>query len=117
MTCPRAEEILEMLRDRLRAAEMLGPASRRVVLTGAAAELTGLVELAGRMFKTGARLGRPLGVMGLDDDAHAPAFAVASGLLVYPQFAGREHFEPRRRYGGSEGNYLVRVGRWLKESF
>jgi cell division protein FtsA len=96
---------------------MLGQASRRIVLTGAAAEITGLVELAGRMFKTTARLGRPLGVTGLDDDTRAPAFAVASGLLVYSQFAGREHFEPRRRRGGGEGNYLVRVGRWLQESF
>jgi cell division protein FtsA len=117
MASPRAEEILEMLRDRLREAGMLGQGSRRIVLTGAGAELTGLVELAGRMFKTDARLGRPLGVTGLDDDAHAPAFAVASGLLVYPQFAGREHFEPRRRRGGGEGNYLIRVGRWLQESF
>jgi cell division protein FtsA len=117
MACPRAEEILEMLRERLRAADMLGQASRRVVLTGAAAEFTGLVELAGRMFKTGARLGRPLGVAGLNDNARSPAFATASGLLVYPQFAGREHFEPRRRHGGGERSYLVRVGRWLQESF
>jgi len=117
MTCPRAEEILEMLRERLRAADMLGQASRRIVLTGAAAELTGLVELAGCMFKTGARLGRPLGVIGLNDNARSPAFATASGLLVYPQFAGREHFEPRRRHGGGERSYLVRVGRWLQESF
>jgi cell division protein FtsA len=116
MTCPRAEEILEMLRERLRAADMLGQASRRIVLTGAAAELTGLVELAGRMFKTGARLGRPLGVTGLNDNARSPAFATASGLLVYPQFAGREHFEPRR-HGGGDRSYLVRVGRWLQESF
>jgi cell division protein FtsA len=115
MACPRAEEILEMLRERLRAANMLGPASRRIVLTGAAAELTGLVELAGRMFKTTARLGRPLGISGLGEEARAPAFAVACGLLVYPQFARRERFERRR--GGGEGGYLVRVGRWLQESF
>ena len=117
MACPRAEEILEMLRERLRVADMLGQASRRIVLTGAGAELTGLVELAGRMFKTGARLGRPLGVTGLNDNARSPAFATASGLLVYPQLAGREHFEPRRRHGGGERSYLVRVGRWLQESF
>jgi cell division protein FtsA len=49
--------------------------------------------------------------------ARSPAFAVASGLLVYPQFAGREHFEPRRRHAGGEANYIMRVGRWLRESF
>ena len=48
------------------------------------------------------------------------AFAAAVGLLVYPQVAGIEHFEPRRHVGyaatGTDG-YITRVGRWLKESF
>jgi len=117
MASPRAEEILEMLRERLHAADMLGPANRRVVLTGGGAELTGLTELAGRLFKTTARIGRPLGISGLNDNARGPAFAAASGLLVYPQFAGFEHFEPRRRHAAGEGNYFLRVGRWLQESF
>jgi len=116
MTAPRLEEILEMLRDRLRAADMLGQASRRIVLAGGGAELAGVVQLAGRIFNTSARIGRPLGITKLGEDVRAPAFAAATGLLVYPQFAGREHFEPRRRRGG-DGGYLVRVGRWLKESF
>jgi cell division protein FtsA len=114
---PRVEEILELLRDRFAAANVLVAARRRIVLTGAAAQLTGLNELAGRVFNTGARIGRPLGMRNFSEQARGPAFAVAAGLLVYPQFAGREHFEPRRRCAAGEGNYLVRVGRWLRESF
>ena len=48
------------------------------------------------------------------------AFAAAVGLMVYPQVAGIEHFEPRRSQrgsGGEDGGYVARVGRWLKESF
>jgi len=43
------------------------------------------------------RIGRPLGLAGLPDAAKSPAFAVAAGLLVYPQAAHLEHFEPRER--------------------
>jgi cell division protein FtsA len=76
-----------------------------------------LVELASRVFGTTIRIGRPLGMTNFSETARGPAFAVAAGLLVYPQFAGREHFEPRRRHARGEANYLARVGRWLRESF
>ena len=51
--------------------------------------------------------------------AKGPAFAAAAGLLVYPQLAYLEHYEPRRTrhlMTGTDG-YFARVGRWLRESF
>jgi cell division protein FtsA len=96
---------------------MFGEPSRQIVLTGAAAGLTGLVELAGRMFGRTARVARPFGIMGLNEAARASAFAVVTGLLVYPQYAVREHFEPRMRRDGQRPGYFIQVGRWLRESF
>ena len=43
---PRVEEILELVRDRLKAAGHAAHAGRRLVLTGGACQLTGLPELA-----------------------------------------------------------------------
>jgi cell division protein FtsA len=117
MIRPRIDEILEVIRDRLQAANMLAAASRRIVLTGGGAQLTGLAELVSRVFGTTTRIGRPLGMTNCSEVSRGPAFAVATGLLVYPQFAGREHFEPRRRHARGEANYVTRVGRWLRESF
>jgi cell division protein FtsA len=117
MIRPRIEEIVELIRDRLQAANMLTAASRRIVLTGGAAQLTGLAELVARMFGGATRLGRPLGMRNFSELSRGPAFAVGAGLLVYPQFAGREHFEPRRRHAGEGANYITQVGRWLRESF
>jgi cell division protein FtsA len=114
---PRIEEIVEFLRERLGAAGMLGDARRRLVLTGGAAQLTGLSEYVGRAFGATARIGRPIGITRMSDAGRAPGFAAAAGLLVFPQVADREHFEPRRRMAANEGNYLKRVGSWLKESF
>lgn len=116
MVRPRIDEILEMIRDRLRSANMLA-ASRRIVLTGGASQLTGLTEVVARLFNTTVRVGRPLGMTNFSETAKGPAFTVAAGLLAYPQYAGREHYEPRRRHKGSETNYLTRVGEWIRQAF
>ena len=90
-----------------------------MILTGGACQLTGLPELAGRILGRPVAVGRPLGISGLPDGAKGPAFAAAAGLLVYPQAAHLEHFEPRhtRQSRAGTGGYIARVGRWLRESF
>ena len=116
---PRVEEILEMLRDRLAASPFAAEPRARVILAGGASQLNGLPELATRILSRPVRIGRPLGIGGLPDDAKGPAFAVAAGLLVYPQAAHLEHYEPRRtrHLMTGRGGYIARVGRWLRESF
>ncbi len=116
---PRAEEILEMARDRLSHSPFAAEPRARVVLTGGASQLAGLADLAARILRRPVRIGRPLGLAGLPDAAKGPAFAVAAGLLVYPQAAHLEHFEPRRtrQLMTGTGGYMARVGRWLRESF
>ena len=115
---PRVEEILELARDRLAASPFAAEPRGRVVLTGGASQLTGLAGLAGQILGRQVRIGRPLGISRLPEEAKGPAFAVATGLLVYPQVAHVEHFEPRRtRHTATGGGYIARVGRWLRESF
>ncbi len=116
---PRVEEILEMVRDRLGTSPLSAEPHASVVLTGGASQLPGLQELAARILNRTVRIGRPLGFAGLPEPAKGPAFAVAAGLLVYPQAAHLEHFEPRRtrQLMTGTGGYVARVGRWLRESF
>ncbi|NVK33756.1 MAG: cell division protein FtsA [Rhodobacteraceae bacterium] len=116
---PRVEEILELVRDRLTASGFAGRVGKQVVLTGGASQLTGLSEVARRVLGRNVRLGRPLGVAGLPEAAKGPAFAAAVGLLIYPQVAQIEQFEPRTgRFGwAGQTGYLARVGQWFRESF
>jgi cell division protein FtsA len=116
---PRVEEILEMARDRLANSPFAAEPRARVVLTGGASQLTGIADLAARILKRPVRIGRPLGLSGLPEAAKGPAFAAAAGLLVYPQAAHLEHFEPRRtrQLMTGTGGYMARVGQWLRESF
>jgi cell division protein FtsA len=116
---PRVEEILEMVRDRLATSPFAAEPGGTIVLTGGASQLAGMTELATRILRRQVRIGRPLGIAGLPEVAKTPAYAAATGLLVYPQAAHLEHFEPRktRHLMTGTGGYFSRVGRWLKESF
>jgi cell division protein FtsA len=117
---PRVEEILELVRDRLKSAGFAADSSSRFILTGGASQLTGMAEAAKRILSGQIRLGRPLGIHGLPESAKNPSFSASVGLLVYPQAAKIEYFRPSRRSAeaatGTNG-YIARVGQWLKESF
>jgi len=117
---PRVEEILELTRDRLAKGGFALHAGSRLILTGGACQLTGVVEAARRILAGQVRMGRPLGIQGLPESAKNPSFSAAVGLLVYPQVAGIEHFRPGRGEQeiatGTHG-YIARVGRWLRDSF
>ncbi|MBR0697126.1 cell division protein FtsA [Bradyrhizobium lablabi] len=115
----RAEEVFEMVRDRLADSPFAAEPRARVVLSGGASQLTGTIELATRVLNRPVRIGRPLGFGRLPSEAKGASFAVPTGLLVYPQYAHLEHVEPRRTRQlrtGTDG-YLGKVGRWLREGF
>jgi cell division protein FtsA len=117
---PRVEEILEMVRDKLASSPFAAEPRGRVVLTGGAALLAGLPDFAAQLLGRPVRIGRPLGIARLPEEAKGPAFAAAAGLLVYPQMAHLEHFQTRgrgRHPMTGTGGYIARVGRWLRESF
>ncbi|MCP3415001.1 MULTISPECIES: cell division protein FtsA [Bradyrhizobium] len=115
----RAEEIFEMVRDRLADSPFAAEPRARIVLSGGASQLTGTVELATRILNRQVRIGRPLGFGRLPNEAKGASFSVPTGLLVYPQYAHLEHVEPRRTRQlrtGTDG-YFGKVGRWLREGF
>lgn len=118
----RVEETLEMLRDRINKSGFSGVVGKRVVLTGGAAQLTGLPETARRILGRNVRIGRPLGVSGLPASAKGPAFAAAAGLMIYPQVAENDHSSmkfggPFRVAGTGTDGPFGRMTQWLKDSF
>jgi len=74
---------------------------------------------AERIIQMGVQATEGLGAGSQPDVAKGSAFAVAAGLLAYPQLAHLEHFEPRYtgQFKSGTGGYVARVGRWLRESF
>src|SRR3974377_208098 len=72
---PRVEEILEMVRDRLKTSPFAADPRAARIFTGGTSQLAGIVELAARILHRPVRIGRPLGLAGVTEAAqgHAPA--------------------------------------------
>jgi cell division protein FtsA len=100
---PRAEEIFEMVKDRLETAGLGRAGNGRVVLTGGASQLGGVRDLASQILERPVRLGRPAGVVGLPDSAATPNFATLTGLLAFASGDGQVmqdiDFESERQSG------------------
>jgi cell division protein FtsA len=87
---PRVEETLELLRERLKASGAPLEPGAGIVLTGGASQLSGVREVAVRVFDRPVRLGRPRRAPHLADAASGPAFCAAAGVLQRAAFGPRE---------------------------
>lgn len=112
---PRLEETFEMVRARLEAVGMDRVAGRRVVLTGGAAQLQGVRELAATVLDRQVRIGKPLKLAGLSDQTGGPQFAACAGLV---SFALNRHAEASLPVGQApRAKERFGMFRWLKENF
>ncbi len=117
------EETLELLRERLKASGAPIEAGAGVVLTGGASQLSGVRELAVRVFDRPVRLGRPRRAPHLAEAASGPAFCAAAGVLHRSAFGPREAVASRVlggarpvREGDARLGMLNRAAGWLREN-
>jgi cell division protein FtsA len=103
---PRAEEIFGLVANDLRKHGFDEPPRGGVVLTGGGAQLDGLLEMAEQIFDSGVRYGVPQGLGGLVDVISSPAWACASGLLLYGRAAEQSEGRSRKRAGFSVRNVM-----------
>lgn len=88
---PRIEETLELVRQSLDNAGLGRLANGRVVLTGGASLLEGIVPVATRILGRPVRMGKPQNIYGLPETAAASAgFSTAAGLLAWATGADRD---------------------------
>jgi len=108
----RVEELFEMVHEEIRKSGYDGLLPAGLVLTGGAAELPGILGLAGQILDLPARIGSPLGLHGLADSISRPAYATAVGLLqwalTHTSFLVEEE-EPEETMG-----FISRFTRWLR---
>ncbi len=94
----RALETLELIRDRIRLAGLRDLPPGGLVLTGGAAELPGLEDLAKRVFHSPVRIGTPRGYPGLPGHLRRPAYSASVGVLLW----GIKHQGDRRPRQGAK---------------
>lgn len=82
---PRAQEVLSMVRNELRRVGLERQVGAGVVLTGGAARLSGMCDVAEEVLDAPARIGLPARLDGAPDTLQHPAYAALVGLLFFAQ--------------------------------
>lgn len=80
---PRIEEIFEIVGRKLDEAGYKNTASHRVVLTGGAAQLPGMREVASMVLDKQVRIGRPRNIENIPQVLSNPTFSTSLGLLLF----------------------------------
>ncbi|MGF1554117.1 MAG: cell division protein FtsA [Paracoccaceae bacterium] len=114
---PRVEETLRAVKARLEAHGVDRMPGCSLVLTGAGSSLTGMDELATRVFGRRPRMGRPPRIAGLDARLAGPESAAAVGLAAYALSPHDElwDFEAPRRV--SAVGRATEIVRWIRTSW
>ena len=79
----RAREMFEMLNHEINVSGFRDIVSSGIVLTGGAASLPGMGELAEEIFQLPVRVGIPANLGGLADVVGSPMYATSTGLIQY----------------------------------
>ena len=110
---PRYDELFTLIQAELRRSGFEDLVAAGIVLTGGAAKMEGVIELAEEIFHMPVSLGSPRNVAGLKDIVRNPVYATGVGLLLYAK--QREEESPSRKSRG-RGSF-TRVKKWLSENF
>ena len=112
---PRIEETFEMVARKLADIGLADDTSHRVVLTGGASQLTGVVDIAEMVLDKHVRLGKPRNVFNIPDALNSQAFSTAIGMLIYGvNYSERCPKKIIQKTSSSGGGWLDSVALWLK---
>lgn len=81
----RTEELFGLIYEALDKNNLLDAISAGFVLTGGAAKMRGIAQLAEEIFKVPVRIGGPTNITGVQDVLHNPVHSTGVGLLMYNQ--------------------------------
>ena len=108
---PRLEEIFEIVKREIMKSGYENLVSSGVVITGGAAAMEGLPELAEQVFNLPVRRGLPTGITGLVDVVRGPMYSTGVGLVQY----GAKHLAGTRFQRGSENTIFNKLTSRMKD--
>jgi len=118
----RMDEIFNLVLNEIQRAGYAQRLSGGVVITGGAAAMEGVAELAADVFGTGVRIGSPSeNIGGLSDSVDAPRFATVVGLALYGAHRAAAGFSPTSKHrvfaGAGVDKFTKRLKLWLEDFF
>ncbi len=106
----RVEEIFELTQQKIQSSGMGDLIQQRIVITGGASQLPGLVEFVSQTWNKPVRLGQPLGISG-EELSKNPSFSTIAGLLHY---ASRDERSREMQLPPQDGHFWQRVLSWFR---
>ncbi len=118
----RMDEIFNLVLTEIERAGFAQRLNGGVVITGGAAAMQGVAELAADVFGTGVRIGSPEeNIAGLADSVDAPRFATVVGLALYGANRSAAGFSPTGKHralaGAGVDKFTKRLKTWLEDFF
>jgi cell division protein FtsA len=119
----RMDEIFNLVLSEIQRAGFAQRLNGGVVITGGAAAMEGVADLAADVFGTGVRIGSPAeNIGGLSDSVDAPRFATVVGLALYGAHRSAAGFAPasgrqRAFAGAGVDRFTKRIKTWLEDFF
>lgn len=118
----RMDEIFNLVLSEIESAGFAQRLNGGVVITGGAAAMEGVGELAADVFGTGVRIGSPAeNVGGLTDSVDAPRFATVVGLALYGAHRSAAGFAPSGKQRAPAGvgvdRFTKKIKTWLEDFF
>jgi cell division protein FtsA len=118
----RMDEIFNLVLTEIERAGFASRLNGGVVITGGAAAMQGVAELAADVFGTGVRIGSPEeNVGGLSDSVDAPRFATVVGLAIYGAQRAAAGFSATSKHRALAGvgvdRFTRRLKVWLEDFF
>jgi cell division protein FtsA len=118
----RMDEIFNLVLSEIERAGFAQRLNGGVVITGGAAAMQGVGELAADVFGTGVRIGSPEeNIGGLADSVDAPRYATVVGLAMYGAHRAAADFSPSSKHkalaGAGVDRFAKRVKTWLEDFF
>ncbi|MFA7573999.1 MAG: cell division protein FtsA [Arcobacteraceae bacterium] len=112
----RVHEMFSLIREELERSNNYHLITQGVVLTGGCALLPGIIELAGKVFETNVRLGRPEYKGELGDLINEPRLSTVMGLIDFAvEIETIEGSNRRSRRGGN--TIFAKITNWLRDFF
>ena len=113
---PRVEETFELVRERLQTCEIDKIAGKRMVLTGGGSQLAGVLHIANLILDKQGRLGKPIKVNNVTQNARIPEFSGTMGLILYGQNEYRRSGGPRDGTSRAGFSVLEKIGGWVRDN-
>ena len=111
---PRAEEILELIWQKLKEYNFHRKQIKNLILTGGGAILEGIAEYARVIFDSNVRIGMPLSIKGLDKKFINPQFSQTIGTILFNKSDYEiEFLKSEEKY--KKNTVLSRFSSWLDQ--